>query len=165
MTIRCVKRISIYHCKLGIQLIVILKVLPKSKVYLCLNLCHKSSNNARKRQAKGYNRKIKGQKLVKGDTVLLKNVGLKGKNKLMDRWQQDPFIVIDQPNQDTPVYTVKRDRIKKNIHRNLLLPVLLPMEDIEPVTTERDRPPSRRQKEEIEFVQIVMTVISCFTYR
>ena len=51
-----------------------------------LEAAYKSANEAaklaKKHQAKGYNTKIRGHKLNKGDFVLVKNVGLKGKHKL-----------------------------------------------------------------------------------
>ena len=56
------------------------------------------------------------------------NVSLREKQKLADRWEHEPYIVVSQPNMDTPVYVVKREgtRYKKNrtLHRNLLLPFM-----------------------------------------
>ena len=40
--------------------------------------------------------------------MLLKNVGLKGKHKIADKWQQEPFTVLERPNPDIPVYRIKR---------------------------------------------------------
>jgi transposase InsO family protein len=61
-----------------------------------------------------------------GDLVLVRKVGLIGRSKLADRWEEDVFVVLEQPNPDIPVYRVKsRDlggRIR-TLHRNLLLPV------------------------------------------
>ena len=61
-----------------------------------------------------------------GDRVLVR--GLRGKQKLADRLERIPYIVISQPNADIPLYEVKHDRAKvKNtrmLHRNLLLPFL-----------------------------------------
>jgi hypothetical protein len=39
----------------------------------------------------------------------------KQKQKLADKWEHDPYIVISQPNHDIPVYQVKREgaRYKK----------------------------------------------------
>ena len=61
-----------------------------------------------------------------GDLVLVQKVGVKGKHKIGDKWEHDPYIVISQPNDDIPVYEVRRDnsRAKKTrlLHRTLLLP-------------------------------------------
>lgn len=84
-------------------------------------------NKSRDRQARNYDRKVRGQKLQAGDAVLVRNVGLKGKQKLADRWQEVPFTVLDQPNEDVPVYRVKRGKLIKTLHRNLLLPIELPL--------------------------------------
>ena len=81
---------------------------------------------AAKKQARNYNKKQRGRSLEVGDLVLLKNVGLRGKHKIADKWQQDPFVVDDKPNPDIPVYRIKRGSEVKMIHRNLLLPVALP---------------------------------------
>ena len=58
--------------------------------------------------------------------MLVRNVGLKGKQKLADRWERQPYIVRRQPNPGIPVYEVQLEnsRSKKisTLHRNLLLP-------------------------------------------
>ena len=58
-----------------------------------------------------------------GDRVLVRQVGLKGKHKLADRWKKIPYVVV--PNAGIPVYKVKKesgDSIVKALHRNMLLP-------------------------------------------
>ncbi len=86
---------------------------------------------ARKAQAKGYNKKVRGNSLDVGDLVLVKNVHIQGKQKLADKWCSDLYIVTDQPNKDIPVYVVQReaDSVEKVLHRNLLLPLVLPFPD------------------------------------
>ena len=75
-----------------------------------------------------YDRKARSSVLFPGDRVLVKNVSIRGKHKLADRWEHDPYIVVSQPNFDIPVYEVKREgaRFKKSrtLHRNLLLPFM-----------------------------------------
>jgi hypothetical protein len=64
--------------------------------------------------------------LFVGDRVLVRNVGLKGKNKLADRWKEDVYIVQAQTDEQIPVYQVKLEHGKgklKTLHRNLLLPI------------------------------------------
>ena len=64
----------------------------------------------------------------------MKNVGIRGKNKLANKFEHDVFIVKDQPNIDIPVYVVEREIGPKNrrvLHRNLLLPVnFLPLKPL-----------------------------------
>jgi len=80
-----------------------------------------SGNKAR------YDVKAKASKLSVGDLVLVRNVSLRGKNKLADKWESVPYVVVSQPNQDIPVYELKKDsphaRVSRVLHRNLLLPL------------------------------------------
>ena len=58
---------------------------------------------------------------------LAPNVGLKGKNKLADKWEKEVYLVVEQPNNQIPVYVVKREHGRgatKMLHRNLLLPFM-----------------------------------------
>ena len=77
--------------------------------------------------------------------MLVKNAGVRGRRKLADRWEKDPYIVIDQPNEDIPVYRVKHEGaslrpITRNLHRNFLLlfiglPTYEEDEQLEPVVS------------------------------
>ena len=95
-----------------------------------------ASKQAGRHQAKGYNRKVRGAGLCKEDFVLVKNVGLKGKHKLANRWKTDRFVVIEHSNPDIPVFKVKGENSNdvKTLHRNMLLPLVLPFQDPVPVT-------------------------------
>ena len=79
---------------------------------------HAASNKKR------YDERVRGAELLPGDQVLVRMLGLKGKNKLADRWEQDPYIVIEK-KLNLPVYIVKRehDDRRKTLHRNLLMPI------------------------------------------
>ena len=60
-----------------------------------------------------------------GDRVLVRQVGLKSKHKLADRWENIPCVVVAVPNAGIPVYKVKKesgDSIVITLHRNMLLP-------------------------------------------
>jgi hypothetical protein len=63
----------------------------------------------------------------------VRNVGLKGKHKLADRWGKDVYIVVEQPTSYMPVFLVKKEHGRGNprtVHRNRLLPFLgLPLKD------------------------------------
>ena len=75
-----------------------------------------------------YDLKVRESVLHPGDRVLVRNVGLRGKQKLADRWESQPYIVKCQPNPDIPVYEVQpensRSRKTRTLHRNLLLPFM-----------------------------------------
>ena len=83
------------------------------------------------RQKQNYDRKVRGGQLHVGDRVLVKNVGLKGKNKLANKWKPDVFVIELQENPDIPVFKCKRENgtDTKTVHRNLLLPLALPYQD------------------------------------
>lgn len=72
-----------------------------------------------------YDRRVRHQVLAKGDRVLVKNLGLKGKHKLQDRWSSVPHVVVEQlPN--LPVYRVKPEDgfgRERTLHRDHLLPI------------------------------------------
>jgi len=67
-----------------------------------------------------------------GDRVLVKLVGLKGKQKLANIWEDAVFTVLEQTSEDIPVFVVQREDKKgkkRTLHRNMLLPVnFLPLE-------------------------------------
>ncbi|PJE77579.1 hypothetical protein CI610_03495 [invertebrate metagenome] len=72
-----------------------------------------------------YDRSIHESRLEVGDRVLTRKVGLKGKHKLADRWDREPYLVSNIPNSDIPVYEVKLESGKgprRSLHRNMLLP-------------------------------------------
>ncbi len=46
-----------------------------------------------------YDRKVRESTLEVGDRVLVRNVGLKGKNKLADKWEQEPLYCDQHPQQ------------------------------------------------------------------
>ena len=52
--------------------------------------------------------------------------------KFRDRWEEGEYVIIDQPNPDIPVYTVKpvdADLPVRTLHRNLLLPLGVQMKE------------------------------------
>ena len=76
-----------------------------------LDFAYKIASREAKRQSRRHKRRydlrVRHAVIEPGDRVLLRNVGLKGKNKLADRWSKDIFIVQSQPNPDVPVFVVK----------------------------------------------------------
>ena len=41
--------------------------------------------------------------------MLVKNAGIRGKCNLVNRWEEDPYKVIDQPNDEISLNKVKRE--------------------------------------------------------
>ena len=53
-------------------------------------------------------------------------MGLQGKHKISDRWEEEVYVVTTQPNPSIPVFTVRQLNGKgrlRTLHRNMLLPV------------------------------------------
>ena len=70
-----------------------------------------ASNKARKsadRHKRHYDMKVREATLDVGDRVLVRQVGFRGKHKIADRWEKTPYVVIQIPNQDVPVYRIQK---------------------------------------------------------
>ena len=82
-------------------------------------------------KAKGrYDLRVRGAVPEIGDEVLVRQVGLVGKHKLADLWEAEPYVILDRPDEKLPVYTVQkasRQGPKRTLHRNMLLPLALPL--------------------------------------
>ena len=78
------------------------------------------------RQKQRYDRKAKHVQLDPGDLVLVRVVAHKGRHKIQNKWEDQEYVIVSQPNLDIPVYKVKpttgEGRIR-TLHRNLLLPL------------------------------------------
>ena len=63
--------------------------------------------------------------LTIGTQVLVKWTGFQERHEIADVWEDDVYVIIDQPHEDIPVYTVENqtDESVKTVHRNLLLPL------------------------------------------
>ena len=71
-----------------------------------------------------FDKNITVSELAPGDRVLVKNVRVRGKHKIADRWENEVYIVTKRAG-SLPVYTVKpenKDRPVRTLHRDLLLP-------------------------------------------
>ena len=68
----------------------------------------------------------RGATLQPGDQVLVRQVGLQGKHKLADRWEEEVCVVTAQPNSSIPVLTICQidgSGQCRTLHRNMILPV------------------------------------------
>jgi hypothetical protein len=117
-----------------------------------MDFAYKMATREARRQARRHKRRydlrVREAKLLPGDQVLVRNVGLKGKCKLADKWGKDVYIVISQPNESIPVFQVQRQHGRgkmKILHRNLLLPITsLPVRDSEADQGTVDQPSAVR---------------------
>ena len=61
-----------------------------------------------------------------GDRVLVKILAHQGKHKIENKWEDRPYIIIKQPNEEIPVYSLQREDKSgkiRTLHRNVLLPI------------------------------------------
>ena len=72
-----------------------------------------------------YDRKAKFVSLEPDDVVLMRKMTHTGKPKIQNRWEDDEYLVVSQPNCDMPVYIVQAisGGKHKTLHMNLLLPL------------------------------------------
>ena len=95
----------------------------KQRLDHAYTVASEASKKSQLRQKEGYDTKIRGATIQKGDRVLVKIVAFgEGKHKLADKWEHDPYTVLAQPNADIPVFTVQKENCegwKGNLHRNL----------------------------------------------
>lgn len=81
-----------------------------------------------------------------GDRVLVRVVHFEGKHKLANKWEEEPYIIIAQPNSEIPVYTVRKengDGKERTLHRNLLYPIGF-------ISYNKPTPLPRKKKPEIQ---------------
>ena len=89
------------------------------------NKASEEAKRSAEKQKKYYDQRVKYIKLEPGDRVLIRNVGLRGKQKLADIWDKYPYIVKSQPVPGIPIYEVQQENSRaksKLLHRNMLLP-------------------------------------------
>ena len=98
----------------------------REKIKRAYDIACTSSEKAKRKQKEGYDLKARGNDIMVGDRVLVKIVAFDGKHKIQDRWEDEPYIVLKQPNPSIPVYVVQKESKegrKRVLHRNLLLPI------------------------------------------
>ncbi|XP_027895131.1 uncharacterized protein LOC114158020 isoform X1 [Xiphophorus couchianus] len=113
----------------------------------------KAGKNASRNKAR-FDRRVIESTLQTGDRVLVRNVKLRGKHKLADKWEEDVYIVLKRAG-EMPVYTVKpesKDGPVRTLHRDLLLPCgfLSVAAETETVKPCRNRRPRTRQRPVVE---------------
>ena len=77
------------------------------------------------RQKRLYDKRSRDFVLSPGDLVLVRIVKWTTRHKIQDKWEEEEYVVISQPDPEIPVYKVKPvDGGKvRTLHRNLLLPL------------------------------------------
>lgn len=126
----------------------------RSRLEESYQLASKNAAKSAERNKTRFDQKVKPSTLVEGDRVLVRNVRLRGKHKLEDKWEKDIYVVVKRAG-DLPVYTVRSEVDSsgrtRTLHRDLLLPCgFLPENrepELQPVTPAR-RPQTRSLKKQ-----------------
>lgn len=93
-------------------------------------LANQTSQYAKEQQKKYYDQKARSEDFGTGDRVLVKVCHVEGRQKLGDRWESRPYVIVKkQPN--LPVYVMRPENggPERVVHRNLLTQCMfLPVE-------------------------------------
>lgn len=88
---------------------------------------HLASKNAEKIMQKNqtrFDQTVTASELNVGDRALVRNVRLRGKHKIADKWESTIYVVVKKA-ENLPVYTLRPENADKpfrTLHRDLLLP-------------------------------------------
>ena len=109
----------------------------------------KNSQKVAERNKRRFDRAVRESTLEEGDQVLVRNLRLRNKHKLADKWESTVYKVLKRMG-DLPVYTVQPingDGPVRTLHRDHLLACgNLTEEEIEPAKPKVHRPITRRSQ-------------------
>uniref|UniRef100_A0AAR2LHM1 Integrase catalytic domain-containing protein n=1 Tax=Pygocentrus nattereri TaxID=42514 RepID=A0AAR2LHM1_PYGNA len=120
----------------------------KSYLKESYNIAMKNAKKVADKNKKRFDMRVRESCLEIGDRVLVRNLRLRNKHKLADRWEPTVYVVQKRAG-ELPVYTVcpaGQDEPTRTLHRDLLLPCgFLAEEDAEPEQPVRVSRPRTRQ--------------------
>uniref|UniRef100_A0A3P9ITK5 Gypsy retrotransposon integrase-like protein 1 n=1 Tax=Oryzias latipes TaxID=8090 RepID=A0A3P9ITK5_ORYLA len=96
----------------------------RSRLEESYKLASQNSLKSNEKNKRRFDQRVIPCSLEVGDRVLVRNVRLRGKHKLEDKWEHDVYVVTKRAG-NLPVYTIKpetKDGPSRTLHRDLLLP-------------------------------------------
>ena len=94
----------------------------KDRLQYAYKRASEEAQAAGKKYKKYYDENVRHAVLEPGDRVLVRNVGLKGCNKLADQWERFPHLVVNQTVPDIPIYRGRKEHSNsppRLLHRNM----------------------------------------------
>ena len=120
---------------------------------------NQTSHQAKGQQKKYYDQRAKSQVFNPGDRVLVKVCHVEGRQKLGDKWEPRPYIVVKkQPS--IPVYVVRSENgnTERVVHRNLLTQCMfLPVDRAGGMTRGEVEPDTEENMEDTENMEMENT--------
>ena len=93
----------------------------KKRMKTAQDIASKVTQEARAKMKIIYDRKARAPRIQIGDKVLVKKLKFEGKHKIEDRYENDIYTVVGQPNVQIPVFNVRSEEgVEKTLHRNHL---------------------------------------------
>ena len=124
------------------------------KLKIRLQKAHQLASERIGKRASGnerrYNAKVRESVIQPGDRVLVRNVRVRGGQKLANRWEDEVYVIVRRLGDTMPVYEVRVESGKgpnRVLHRNMLLPCRFssPQVITEPLPSKKATPPQTRQ--------------------
>ncbi|OOZ61596.1 hypothetical protein BOW45_13015, partial [Solemya velum gill symbiont] len=94
----------------------------RDNIEYCRELAEQNARQMRETRKEHYDIRTIGATIEVGDHVLIRKVGIKGRQKLKDMWESDTYTVVEKPNVSLPVFKVQLLNKKgpiKTLHRNM----------------------------------------------
>ena len=81
----------------------------KKRLQFAYTIASKEAQKCADRNKANYDLKVHEATLDVSDRVLVRLVGLKGKQKLADKWERTPYTVVSIPNDNITIYRVQKE--------------------------------------------------------
>lgn len=122
----------------------------KKRLDYAYKVARSNTERNSERSKRHYDFRVRNSKLEIGDRVLIRLLHKTGRSKLSDKWERDPYVIVDMPNPDIPVYKVQKESKKgaiRTLHRNLILPFMSISDTVDTeFPKESDRQHKRRDR-------------------
>ena len=97
----------------------------KHRLRYAYDLATKESEKHQQANKRRWDAKVMKSTISTGDRVLVRNLSPRGMQKLADRWEPVVHLVLDQPDENIPVYKVQSEDgigAVRTLHRDMLRP-------------------------------------------